>query len=349
MPGRRPGAILGASRSCSEEATVEIVPQRPPVTPSPAAVRLAWAIAAGALVAALAGVLAGGGPGRHDVATLHGRIATLYGEGLYRHDTFLVGAGNRGTDVATLLVEIPVLAAAALVYRRASLRAALVLGAALSYFLYLYASMTFATAYNRLFALYVALFAASLGALVLVVRSIDARALASRFPDRPSPRALASYLYAVAGLLVLVWGSSLVAALVTGDPPSTLATYTSETTWALDLGLVAPLAVLAAALVRRRDPVGYLLASLMLGLNVAIGVALMAQGAAQVAFGVPLSTGEIVGKMLSFAALTILAAILLGRVLRGLRATPQPAATRVTLAGRGRAGTGRSPRPSGRR
>lgn len=63
----------------------------------------------GAAIAAGVGAFVGGGSGRFDVMSIHGQAVQLYGRGLYAHDTVLVGVGNRGTDVAVLLFEIPLL------------------------------------------------------------------------------------------------------------------------------------------------------------------------------------------------------------------------------------------------
>jgi hypothetical protein len=58
------------------------------------------------------------------------------------------------------------------------------------------------------------------------------------------------------------------------------------------------------------------LASIMLVFNVTIGVSLTAQGAAQLLAGVPLSPGRIIAMMLSFAALTLVAAGILMALVR---------------------------------
>jgi membrane protein implicated in regulation of membrane protease activity len=70
---------------------------------------------------------------------------------------------------------------------------------------------------------------------------------------------------------------------------------------------------------------GSVLALIMLVLNVCVGVVLMAQGVAQLLSGVPLTVGEIITKMLTFAALTLVAGGLLARMARTQRTT-QPAA-----------------------
>ena len=297
----------------------EVVP-RPGVVH--ALILLSSLIAAGAGVAAAIGLFAGGGPGQHSVTSIRGDEVTLYGVGLFRDDTFLIGAGNRGTDAVTLFVEVPLLVLAIALCRRGGLLARVLLTGVTGYFLYYYASMVFATAYNRLFPLYVALFSASLFAFLLAFSSVAPREVAAQFPAHPSRRVIAGYLWAVAALLTLVWLPSMLTPLVTGDTPELVATYTTMPTWALDLGVIAPTAALAAILLRRGRPQGYRLATVMLILNVTIGAMLMGQSAAQLVAGVPLTTGEIVGMILSFAALTVVAAGLLGVLVRNWTDAP---------------------------
>jgi hypothetical protein len=74
--------------------------------------------------------------------------------------------------------------------------------------------------------------------------------------------------------------------------------------------------LIAAVQLRRQRPLGGVLALVMLVINVCIGVLLVAQGVAQLVSGVPLTTGEIVTKMLTFAALTLVAGGLLVRMAR---------------------------------
>jgi hypothetical protein len=92
--------------------------------------------------------------------------------------------------------------------------------------------------------------------------------------------------------------------------------YTSATTEALDLGLVVPVAIIAAVLLLRQRPSGRVLTLVMLVVNVCIGLLLMAQGAAQLVSGVPLTAGEVVTEMLTFVALTLVAGMLLAWMAR---------------------------------
>lgn len=125
-----------------------------------------------------------------------GEQVDLYGEGLYRHDTAFKGGANRGADLVTLAIAVPTLTVALHRYRRRSLRAALVMVGALTWFLYLYSSLALGTFYNELFLVYVALFSASLFGLALVIGSIPMRDLARRLDHRGPRRGLARMMLA---------------------------------------------------------------------------------------------------------------------------------------------------------
>jgi hypothetical protein len=263
---------------------------------------------------ALVGLVVGGGPGRHEALTAHGAVVTLYGHGLYAGDTWLVGAGNRGQDVAVLLFAVPVLLLALRRYRRGGAVAAAVLTGVLAFFAYLCVSMVFATAQNRLFPVYVASAALACFGLVLAAQRLDVAAVVRALPDRPGRRTLAAYLLAVAAALTAAWLPEMVGTALRGGAAMAVGPYTSAATEALDLGLVVPVAVVAAVLVLHRVDLGRVLALVLLVVNVCVGVLLLGQGIAQLMSGVPLTLADIVVKMATFAALTVWAGALLLRM-----------------------------------
>ena len=294
------------------------------VTPRTAVLVLGWIVVVLAAVASGVGLFAGGGVGTSWVTSVRGQPTELYGVGLYRFDSVLVGVGNRGTDAVTLVLEVPALALALLSYRRRSLRGTVALIGVLGWMLYYYASMVLFTAFNRLFPVYLVIFAASLFALPLAIGSIDREQFARTFPSRPSPAALAAYLGSLAAVLTAAWAPAMLAAAVTGELPARLGAYSTEVTWALDLGVVVPAVAATALLLHRRATLGPLAATAMLALNVALGLALVGQGAAQLLADVPMSTGEKVGAMASFAVMTLIAGTLLARLMRRLPPSDPP-------------------------
>lgn len=266
---------------------------------------LAWAIAVLATVAASTGLFTGGGPGHRPFIAVHGTAVDVYGTGLYRNDSFLIGVGLRGTDAATLLVAIPLLVGAVTLYRRGSARAAMLMPGALAYFAYYYASQSLGTAYNPLFIVYVAIASAAAWAVVLAIGSIDLHAITESVARAAPMRGTAVFLSLIGVVLIAVWLPPIVSALVRDETPRPVEHYTTVVTWALDLGAIAPFAFVGGALLRRRRPAGYMIAASLLTMCLTIGVALLAQGTAQILADVPLTTREIVMFVVPFALLTL--------------------------------------------
>ncbi len=288
--------------------------------PSNKVVRLVLVVMVLSAIAAGTGLFYQDGGSVYAVTSLRGQTVQMYGQGLYRYDTFLIGAGNRGTDAAILAFELPLLALALVLYRRGALRGGLLLAGSLGCFLYYYGSMSVCTAYNNLFLVYAAIFSASLFAFILTLASFDLNTLARHVSPRLPYRGMSLYLYAVAAVLLIVWlGLSLLPAMLEGRAPNEVAIYTTTATYALDLGVIVPAVIIAAVLLRRRTPLGYLLAATMTLLNVTIGVLLLGQGAAQLLAGVPLPIGAIVGFMASFAILTFVAILFSIVLLRNIK------------------------------
>jgi hypothetical protein len=288
-----------------------------PARPSGAVVVLSLLVAVLALVASGLALFWQDGPRPSPFRTVRGDTVQLYGHGLYQYDTLFFGAGNRGTDVVTLFVAVPLLLVCLLLYRRGSLRGRLLLVGILTYFLYLYASLAFGAAYNALFLVYVGLFSASLFALLLTFTSIDQGAFESRLSPRLPSRGPAVFMFASAAVLVVLWlGLGLLPAMISGQPPKLLDSYTTVTTYVLDLGIIAPATFLTGLLLLRRKALGYLMAFSLIGIILMLVPAIVAQTVSQLSAGVPLTPGEIVGPVAGFVVLGLFAAWVLIALLR---------------------------------
>jgi hypothetical protein len=253
--------------------------------PSRTVVWLSWLIAALALVAASMGLVYQNGGSAFAITTLRGETVEMYGQGLYRYETLRDGSGFRGVDLFLIVVAIPLLLWFTFLYRRGSLKGGLLLAGTLAYFLYNATSQTFGYAYNSLFLVYLAEFSASLFACVLAFTSFDAQALAGQLTDHLPRRAVAGFLFVVGGSLLTVWlGLDILPAISAGKAPA-LTGHTTLPTHALDMGVIAPVAVVAGALVLRRAPLGYLLATTLLVMSAILGAGIAALSAAQLMAG----------------------------------------------------------------
>lgn len=199
----------------------------------------------------------------------------LYGRGLYRRDTAFVAGGAQGADLLTLFVVLP-----AALWAVAGLRGQprlVVLAAALGWTLYLGVSLSFGSvAFNEAFPLYVLTMPLAVLALALVLNAMG--------PVRP-PRWLPVFLL-ICGLVTgLAWSLLLWMEMAAGSYPPT-GYYTSRTTYALDLGLIAPGCVAAAVGLWRGRRWGMTLALPLLGVAVLLLPMMLAQTAMQLRAGV---------------------------------------------------------------
>lgn len=255
---------------------------------------LSGLIAVLALIAAGAGVLWQQGGNPYTITTIRGEAVEIWGHGLYRFDAVGTAAQEIAQDVVTLCIGIPLLLVAILLVAKGTLRGQVLLAGTLGYFLYTYTSMAMLTAYNELFLVYVALFSSSLFAFILAVLAIDIAALPAHFSEKLPRRAIAGFLLFIGVMLALLWLGRIVPGLVAGTPPVGLANMTTLVIQTMDLGIIAPAAILAAVLLLRRAALGYLLAAIVLVKGFSLGAAITAMAIGQMLAGVTVSPVEAV-------------------------------------------------------
>jgi hypothetical protein len=272
--------------------------------PSNAVIWLSALVVVLALVAAAVGLFWQDGGSPFAVTTLRGETVQIYGQGLYRYESLRNGVGFKGVDLFILVVGIPLLLLFIQLYRRGSLRGGVLLTGTLAYFLYNATHLTFGYAYNTLFLVYLTQFSASLFATMLAFRSIDAQTLPAHSSEKLPRRSIAGFLFVVGLSLIIVWiGLSILPALLQGRAPQ-LSGSTTLVTHAVDVGIIAPLALLAGVLLLRRAALGYLLAAALLVLSSVLGAGVVALSAAQVLAGA-LTTTETIMFVVPFVILTV--------------------------------------------
>jgi hypothetical protein len=201
--------------------------------------------------------------------------AGLLVPGVYRDNAWIVPQ-NRGQDLLTLCI-LPVLLAAAFAAERGSARAVLVRLGLLGYLGYTYTGAAFAFAFNPLFPLYVALFSLSLFALASAVAELDPAGLRDRFDARTPRRTVAAFLALVAVMLTAAYAGQIAPFYTTGALPEPMrqAGTTTFFVYALDLGVVVPLAVIATRRLLGRRAWGETLAAVLLIKAATMGLALL--------------------------------------------------------------------------
>jgi hypothetical protein len=253
--------------------------------PSAIAIRLAIFIVPLALLAAGAGVFWQGTGEPYPFETLRGETVMIRGHGLYRYDTLLSSSQEVGQDIVTLLLGIPLLLVGIALSRKGTLRGQLLLTGALGYFLYTYGAMSFLTAFNPLFLVYVALFSMSLFGFILSMMNLDADEVTRRISDGFPRRAISTYFIVIAVFLSLAWLRLVVVPSLTWTPPYGLESAITLVIQAIDLGIIVPVSLITATLLSRKSGWGYVLSSVLLIKIIMMGAALIAMIISQLMAG----------------------------------------------------------------
>ena len=185
-----------------------------------------------------------------------------------------------GNDLVTLLVIVPLLFLSLLAALEGSERAQLLWVGALGYTVYNYAFYLFGAAMNAFFLFYVALFSLSIYALALVWSAINVRSINKHFSQHTPLKRIALFLLLVALPLAFFELSQYTRFLVTGTVPEA-----PSLIFALDLSIVVPTTALAAVLLWRHHPWGYILGAIMLVKSFAYGLVLCLAAAFVADFG----------------------------------------------------------------
>lgn len=266
-----------------------------------------------AFIASLTGLLpAEGAP--YPLTTFRGEQVTINARGLYYWDTVSSVAQMQANDLVTLVLGLPLLAVSFWLTLRGSLRGRLLLTGTLGFILYTYITMCFGAAYNKLFLVYVALFSLSLFAFILSMMSFDLKTLPAHFSEKLPRGWIAGLLFFAAAFLSLAWLGRVAATFAPNAIP-VLENTTSMFIQVMDLGLIVPVCILSGVLLLRREPWGYLLASvgLMKFLTMGTSVSLMALNMAR--FGLPVSVVELV----VFPLIAIANLVMVTRLLRSIK------------------------------
>lgn len=238
----------------------------------------------------------------------YGDHVKIYGKGLYAHDSYFRAPIFRGTDFTMLFVSCPLLIIALVLdVKKKSLKSGLMLVSLLSCFLYYAASISFGVTYNSLQLVYIFLFAASFFALTGGISSISSAAMGKAI-QKPLPyKGIAVFLVITGIALFAAWLPDIITSLLQKRSLLLIENYTTEITYVLDIGLIAPSCFVCLYLLKKRSGLGYILLDLLLTLCIIIGVMLPVQTVFQMQAGIELPLAAIITKIAGFCLLALFA------------------------------------------
>ena len=190
---------------------------------------------------------------------------TFFADGILSGTPAMNGSA-RGTALVFLVVTTPVMVAAMILAGRGSVRALVVWLGALGVCAYNAQLFLYATPFNEVFLVYVALLALSIWSIVALLVHGTVGRLAAAVDSTMPVRLVAGYVTVIAVLNALLWLKSIVPAVLSDEPMSHLVgtDLTTNPVFVQDLTIWLPLAIVGASWLWHRKPWGYTIVGAML-------------------------------------------------------------------------------------
>ncbi|WP_144554235.1 hypothetical protein [Bacillus sp. X1(2014)] len=239
--------------------------------------------------AAMYTIFSNQGPGQYQYESIFGEKVSLYGKGLYQHDSVSMASQAIAQDYVTLFMGVPLLLFSLYLSGKGLLKGHLLLTGTVGYFLYTYASYSFLSMYNSLFLIYVLLMSASFFAFTLAMMSYEISKLPLFFTEKLPVKLVGGFLLFASFVFGMMWLGKIVYSLMNHTPPKGIEHYTTLVIQALDLGFVVPIGIIAGILLMKRKPFGYLLGPVIIIKDITLLTALTAMVLLQIQAGVEIS------------------------------------------------------------
>jgi hypothetical protein len=250
----------------------------------------------------------------------YGDTVKIYGHGLYTHDSFFRAPIFRGTDFVMLFVLCPLLIVLLINdIRKRNLKSRLWLISVIGCFLYYAASIAFGVTYNFLQLVYIFLFSLSFFGLITGIMSIRLTDVAQSIQRKLPYRGISIFLVITGIALFAAWLPDIITALLTDKPLLLIENYTTEITYVIDMGIIAPTCFVCLYLLKSRRGLGYVLLDILITLCIIIGIILPVQTVFQIQAGIELPLAAIIIKMASFCVLALFALYFKIRFLKAVR------------------------------
>lgn len=250
---------------------------------------LAFIIIVLSFIASAYGIFSSQGLGHRKFVSIFGQTITLYGKGLYKHDSVSMAVQAIAQDYVTLFLGIPLLIVSLYFSQKSLIKGKLLLTGTLGYFLYTYTSYSFLSMYNPMFLIYVLLMSASFFSFTMSMMSFDSNKFQSYFKETLPVKFIGGFLLAVSIIFALMWLGKIVPSLFNDLPPDGIEHYTTLVIQAMDLGFVIPVSILAGILLMKKTAFGYLLTSIVIIKDITLVTALTMMAILQIIMGIHVS------------------------------------------------------------
>ena len=241
-----------------------------------------------------------------DFMNQYGDTIKIYGNGIYKNDSYFMAQIFKGTDCMVLFLAIPLLLIALIMdIKNNTLKTKLFLTGIILFFLYYSVSYSIGVIYNVLHLLYIALFSCSLFALVIGYGILKNYSIETS--GKINTNGLKIFL-AFCGLsLFVAWLPDIIVSLINKKSLELIEIYTTQITYVLDMAIISPTIFICLYNLSKGNNVGYILLGIILNMLVMTGIMVIFQTIIPAKAGIELPIGAIITKVGIFVVLAIIA------------------------------------------
>ncbi len=248
------------------------------------------------------------------VKNIYGQEVELYGKGIYAYNSLLTVSGRLGADWMGILCGILMIS---LCFLKKDQIWAILLKISQSFlFVYYFACLVFSISMNRLYLLYVLGFGLSIFlSFVLVVN--DLKTIVVKESSKKCKNLGISLCLGISGVVTIgIWLSMIVPYMITDNYGYLLGVLTTESTYAIDLGVLCPAMIICAILVQNKRDFGYKMAPILLYILFCVGPMVILQNIYCLILGISVPIPAFIGTVLSFVVMCIFALVFLVKSIR---------------------------------
>jgi hypothetical protein len=243
-----------------------------------------------------------------DFVNQYGDTVKIYGNGIYKNDSYFQTQIFKGTDCTVLFLAIPLLLIALIMdIKNNTLKTKLFLTAIIAFFLYYSVSYAIGVIYNVLHLLYTALFSCSLFAVVIGYGLLKTSEIKNS--SKICTNGLKVFLVFCGLSLFVAWLPDIIVSLINKKSLELIEVYTTQITYVLDMAIVSPLIFICLYNLVKGNNIGYMLLGIILNMLVMVGIMVIFQTIVPIMAGVEMPIGALVTKVGTFVVLAIIGII----------------------------------------
>jgi hypothetical protein len=204
-------------------------------------------------------------------------IAGAFFPDTYARDSPSMGAQGVGQDLVDLFIAVPLLLISFLFMSRGSRVSTLVYGGTVGYIMYSFVIYCFGVYFNQFFLLYCLTLSLSLYTFIILISDLRQMQVEGWFEGAPV-RLISVYLMVVAAIFYVLWLKSIVPAIIHNEVPRDVSEYDLlvNPVHVIDLVFALPGLIIGALLIRKKQGLGYIIASISLVFMILLTIALAA-------------------------------------------------------------------------